>query len=224
MKRTSTAHVLLATAGLALALAGCSPEGGDEQAQNTSPSSATSTASQAPSSPKSEPPPSSSEAPAEPAQSRAEAEQPPHDPTYCTSGNLEVTLGQEEGAAGTVYRPLQFTNVGDVPCVLQGFPEVAYVAGDDGHQVGKSAEHNGEEGPALTLQPGEVAHSNVGFTQVLNYDESMCGPTEVRGLRVYPPKESASKYVEAPGLGCSRTDITGSHLSVTSIEKGPGGY
>jgi hypothetical protein len=224
MKRINTAHALLATTGIVLALAGCS-SGSDEAGGPSPDAPATSeTTSAAP--PTSEqtdaPADASSAADSAHAAPKPQAQQPPQDPDYCTSANLSLSLGQGEGAAGTVYRPLVFTNVGDVPCVLHGFPGVSYVAGDDGHQVGKPAEHTGEKSPAITLNPGEVAHADVGFAQVRNYVPQTCSPTEVRGLRVYPPHETASMFVEVPGTGCARTELSGNQLTVTSIEKGAG--
>ncbi len=227
MKRTITAHVLLATAGLALTLVGCAQNGGDDRVQGTAPDSAAATSETAPAS-ESAPPTSteanvqSREASTSEGEPRAAAEQPPPDPDFCTSAELSLSLGEGGGAAGTVYRPLRFTNAGDFPCVLQGFPGVSYVAGDDGHQVGKPAEHTGGEGPALTLYPGDVAHADVGFVQVRNYDAQACSPTEVRGLRVYPPQETASKFVEVPGTGCARSELHGNQLTVSTIEEGPG--
>ncbi len=228
MKRTNTAQALLAATGIVLALAGCGSGGGE--ALNTSPNSqaATSeaTADAPPTSARDNP--DSTDPGADDvdgdreAAPGADAKQPPPDPDYCASANLSLSLGEGEGAAGTVYRQLVFTNVGDIPCVLHGFPGVSYVAGDDGHQVGKPALHNGEKGAPITLNPGDVAHADVGFTQVGVYDEQACSPTEVRGLRIYPPHEMASKFVELPGTGCARTELGGEQLTVSSVKEGSG--
>ncbi|EID53924.1 DUF4232 domain-containing protein [Saccharomonospora xinjiangensis] len=224
MKRTMTAHLLLATVGATFALAGCGSGGSPGSAAGSSPeesvtASATTSGSEATA-------PTSSTAGHAPSDTSTDgstdARQPPQDPDFCTSGELSLSLGEGGGAAGTVYRPLRFTNVSDFPCVLRGFPGVSYVAGDDGHQVGKPAEHIGSKGPALTLYPGDVAHADVGFVQVRNYDTQACSPTEVRGLRVYPPQETASKFVEIPGTGCARADLHGNQLTVSTIEEGPG--
>lgn len=221
VKRIIGTDVLLVAVGTALVLSACSTE-----------TSGTKTDQSANAAADSSPPAASALEPgaaAEPDDGRAntpdaEAKQPPPDPDYCASKDLSLALGEAEGAAGTVYRPLKFTNVSDFPCVLHGFPGVSYVAGEDGHQVGKPATHTGQKGQALTLRPGEVAHADVGFTQVANFDPAVCQPTEVRGLRIYPPKETASLFVEIPGTGCASDELPGNQLTVASIEPGAGGH
>ncbi|TLW93710.1 DUF4232 domain-containing protein [Saccharomonospora piscinae] len=237
MTRDTRVRRLLVAVGTALALTAC---GSGTEASDTGAAEGTGATSEAPvaepvsespselraqvgSTPDTAPPgtPAAEPESAEPERTQAPP-RPPQDPDYCASGNLSLTLGEGGGAAGTVYRPLRFTNVGDVPCVLHGFPGVSYVAGDDGHQVGEAAMHTGGKGAALTLRPGEVAHADVGFTQVRNYDESTCHPTDVRGLRIYPPQETASLFVESPGTGCASGAVR-DQLSVSTIEAGAGG-
>ncbi|WP_051399439.1 DUF4232 domain-containing protein [Haloechinothrix halophila] len=147
---------------------------------------------------------------------------PQANPGLCTSGDLELSLGPASGAAGTVWRPLRFTNVSGGPCEIQGFPGVSYVAGDDGHQVGAAAYREGSKGAAVTLTAGETAFAAVGFTQVGNYDPKDCQPTKVRGLRVYPPQETHSKFVRYERTGCANEDLRSHHLRVRTIEQGTG--
>ena len=121
-----------------------------------------------------------------------------------------------------MWRPLRFTNKSASPCVVHGFPGVSFVAGDDGHQVGAAAFRDGSKGAAITLQPGQVAYAPVGFTQVRNFDAGDCKPTPVRGLRVYPPQETASMFLPAGGTGCANTDLPGNQLKVQTIQRGAG--
>lgn len=144
------------------------------------------------------------------------------DPAMCRSGELALSLGRGSATAGTYYRPLRFTNEGDRSCVLHGFPGVSYVAGEHGDQVGPAAERQGERGDPVRLAPGEVAHAVVGFVQVRNYDAGACEPTQVRGIRVYPPSETQAKYIAAPGTGCASDEIPGNQLTVRAVEPGPG--
>ncbi|GAA1213614.1 DUF4232 domain-containing protein [Prauserella alba] len=137
----------------------------------------------------------------------------------CLAADLELSLGRGQGTAGTHYRPLRFTNVSDSPCVIHGFPGVSYVAGDDGHQVGAAAHRTGNKGAPVTLQPGRTAHADVGFVQVRNYDPAECKPTPVRGLRVYPPHETNSMFVKAPGTGCAEFP-GGQQLTVATVQPG----
>lgn len=140
----------------------------------------------------------------------------------CKSADLTLALGDSEGAAGTVWQALRFTNESSAPCVIQGFPGVSYVAGDDGHQVGAAAYRDGTKGSAVTLSPGQTAYAAVGFSQVGNYDPDECEPTEVRGLRVYPPQETRSMYIAAPGRGCANENVSSYQLKVQTIRAGSG--
>jgi hypothetical protein len=145
----------------------------------------------------------------------------PSGPAPCKSAGLKLALGPGEGAAGTVYRPLRFTNTGSTTCVLHGFPGVSYVGGENGAQVGKAADRVGEKGAAVSLKPGGVASAVVGFVNVHNFEEAACKPTPVKGLRVYPPGETVSMFVEAPGTGCAGTP-PGTQLKVQTVVAGPG--
>ncbi|GAA4876497.1 DUF4232 domain-containing protein [Pseudonocardia benzenivorans] len=113
----------------------------------------------------------------------------------CTAGELGLSLGQGDAGAGSVFQPLIFTNKGNRTCELTGFPGVSYVAGDDGHQVGPAAAMSGPRGPEVPIAPGRSAQAQVQFVQVANFDAAVCQPTPVRGLRVYPPGETASLFV-----------------------------
>jgi hypothetical protein len=141
--------------------------------------------------------------------------------SVCSVGDLDVSLGATEGAAGTVYRALVFTNTGGRTCTIQGFPGVSYVAGDDGHQVGAAATRVGDKGPAMTLRPGVTAAAPVGFVNVGNFDPETCLPTVVRGLRVYPPHDTKSEFVPFETTGCAG-DLVGSQLTVRTVHEGSG--
>lgn len=145
----------------------------------------------------------------------------PVDPAICHSNALSVTLGPSDGAAGTIYVLLRFTNTGPAQCVLHGFPGVSYVGGDNGAQIGPAAERDGVKGAAVNLPHGGVASAQLAMVQVLNYEASACHPTPVTGLRVYPPGETASVFVPLKGTGCSVTP-PGPQLRVETVQPGPG--
>ncbi|HEX2133203.1 MAG TPA: DUF4232 domain-containing protein [Actinophytocola sp.] len=213
---------MMVVGGIALAMlaAGCNT-GSDDNAESPPVPSISDAAGAAPTTetttetpaPTSEPPPAPAPATKQPAK-----EPKPANPAECQVTELKLSLGRGHGAAGTVYRPLRFTNVGDRTCVIQGFPGVSYVTGDDGRQVGQAAYRVGTKGPAISLKPGMTVHAPVGFTQVGNYDPAECKPTHVRGLRVYPPHEYDSMYLPAPGTGCAG-DPPGHQLVVKTITR-----
>ncbi|MQA07962.1 MAG: DUF4232 domain-containing protein [Pseudonocardiaceae bacterium] len=152
--------------------------------------------SSAPTTSSSTPPATSTEPTGQPARPRR---------TECTAGTLRLDLVGGEGAAGTVYRSLKFTNSGGESCVIQGFPGVSYVTGDSGQQVGPAALREGTKGAPITLAPGSSASVDVGFTNVRNFAPADCRPTKVRGLRVYPPHDTAAMFVPFRTDGCAST-------------------
>jgi Protein of unknown function (DUF4232) len=162
------------------------------------------------------PAPEQSAAPPASAPESAAASVQPGGTPRCTTAELRATLGAGDGAAGSVYRPLLFTNTGARTCALRGFPGVSYVGGDDGHQVGPAAQEVGDRGGAVTLRPGGQAAATVQFVQVANFDPAVCRPTPVRGLRVYPPGDTASLFVAADGTGCAGTP-PGPQLTVRTM-------
>lgn len=212
--RIPFAMPVTAGAVLALALAGCG--GGTQNAaeQDSTSSASSTTSSPSPTATSSSPPVSSKPPERKPA--------PGADPEFCQTTQLRLVLGKGSGGgtAGTYYRPLRFTNTSDEPCVIQGFAGVSYVAGDGGRQVGPAAERVGEDGPTVTLQPGYTAHADIGFVQVRNYEAAVCEATHVRGLRVYPPQETESLFVKAPGTGCASDEMPGNQLTVATVRPG----
>lgn len=188
---------------LALALAGCS------SSTTAGPASAPETTAAAPTT-ASEPatPGAPTGSPATPTGSAAAP--------GCRSAQLNASLGPPEGATGSVYRVLIFTNTGTQACAMRGFPGVSYVAGDGGQQVGPAAERVGEASGSVRIAPGATASAQLQLVNVANYDAALCQPTPVRGLRIYPPGETAALFVPVEATGCAGTP-PGSQLTVGTI-------
>ncbi|BAH49690.1 DUF4232 domain-containing protein [Rhodococcus opacus] len=138
----------------------------------------------------------------------------PH-PDRCLIGELEVTLGEPSGAAGSQEIPLVFTNTGTRDCILHGYPGVSYVAAPDGPQVGAAAARDGGTETPVTVAPGARATAAVRATVVQNYPADTCGPTPVAGFRVYPPNDTGSVFVPYPSTGCSQSGVK--QLSVQPV-------
>ncbi len=223
MLRSSVTTGVLLSGGAAvvLLLAGCNTGGTASPADPDVPTIPGSTSQQAE-------PPASTPAPTTtaPPPSTVQNQQPPPTPasgssTECKVADLKLSFGGGDAAAGTAYRALVFTNKGSRTCTIQGFPGVSYVAGEDGHQVGPAAYRTGKKGPAVTLKPGGSAYADIGFVQVRNFDPAVCKPTDVRGLRIYPPHEYNSMFIAAPGTGCAGTP-PGNQLTVATVQPGTG--
>jgi Protein of unknown function (DUF4232) len=134
----------------------------------------------------------------------------------CGTDELRGSLGPAEGAAGSVYVPLVLTNIGGRTCELRGFPGVSYVAGADGHQVGPAAAMSGPRRGEVVLKAGAAAAAQLQLVNVANFDAGVCRPTPVRGLRVYPPGDTTSLFVEGAGTGCAGAP-PGNQLSVQTL-------
>jgi Protein of unknown function (DUF4232) len=121
-------------------------------------------------------------------------------PHTCLTSGLSVRLGAEQGAAGSVYEPILFTNTSGHPCTLFGYPGVSFVAPGTGHQVGSAAFRNPQHAPSgLTLAPGASASAMLQVVDDHNFPPTNCQTVTVSGLRVYPPGNTAAAYVPFGG-------------------------
>jgi hypothetical protein len=125
----------------------------------------------------------------------------------CSARQLGVRLGRSEGAAGTMYVAIVFTNRGTTACSLRGYPGVSSVGGADGHQIGAPAGRTPAAGPEVVLRPGAVASAAYGQADALNYPKARCHPVSARGLRVYPPGSTRAWYLPLKHLACSSTSV-----------------
>jgi len=143
-------------------------------------------------------------------------------PTLCRTADLGLSLGGSDGAAGSSYTPIRFTNHGAAACTLHGYPGVSFVAGDAGTQVGPAASEDpgGMSVTTVTIAPGAVASAVLQTTQYLNYPAVTCRATAVRGLRIYPPGNTAAGFLSLPAgtMACAGTRI----LSVQPVQAGNG--
>lgn len=124
---------------------------------------------------------------------------------FCESRDLKLYVASLPSEAGHPFSRLEFHNVSGHSCVMRGYPGVSTVAGDDGHQVGHSAIRQPDFGPVSTVRvaPGGYAYARLQQVDPDNYSLARCAPRKVRGLRVYPPEETAAKYVPMAGDACS---------------------
>jgi Domain of unknown function (DUF4232) len=137
---------------------------------------------------------------------------------WCTTATLHITLGQGNSGAGHYYVPIVFTNSGTRGCGLTGFPAVAYVAGDDDHQVGDVATSEPDAVEGVTLQPGQSAMAWLNQVNIDNYDPTRCGPTRADGVRVYPPDDNGSVILREPDArACAKHMPSQRQLTVRAV-------
>jgi Protein of unknown function (DUF4232) len=106
----------------------------------------------------------------------------------CTTGQLSVSVGQAQGAAGSQIIPLVFQNTGTTTCTMQGYPGVSMVDAS-GAQVGAAAARTGQTAPLVTLTAGQ---STTAIFRQANPGIINCTPVAVQGFRVYPPNQTTS--------------------------------
>lgn len=148
----------------------------------------------------------------------------------CTTGNLDVWLNtMGNGAAGSSYYNLNFTNLSAHSCTLYGYPGVSGVT-QAGIQLGSSAGRDAEHAPSvITLTSAKTARGfnndtpRSSATVVLqitvaeNFPTSMCAPVTAAGLRVYPPGQKESTVVPFPYVACGNAGPR--YLHVESVQK-----
>jgi hypothetical protein len=137
-------------------------------------------------------------------------------PSNCKSSELKLSFGHDaDHAMQKTYTSLQFTNTGQRTCTLEGFPGVSFVTGDNGRQVGEAANRSGNQGPTITLRPGNSTNAGLIMVNPDPFDPAQCKQVDVRGLRVYPPNETAAMFLPSTGATCSGE--VGPLLTVSSV-------
>ena len=134
------------------------------------------------------------------------ASQAPAGPGTCLASNLKGVLGTSQGAAGTIYTDVVLTNTSGTSCTLDGYPGVSFVTGPGGSEIGAPANRNSMSPVTkVTLAPGGQANVVIALTDVGVYPAAQCQPTTVSWLRVYPPNDYGSLYVQDSTQTCALT-------------------
>jgi Protein of unknown function (DUF4232) len=217
--------VLTGTAGLVMVVAATAVAGCGSQAASslsTSPSATSgSSGSNGAAASSSSASASSAAAPTGHASSAAVNPNVPGGPPGCATRDLKATVGVAQGAAGSVYQVIDFTNIGTASCSLYGYPGIALAGGSPVTQIGMAASRSPQAGPALvTLKPGAVANTLLRITEAQNYPTSKCSPMASTYLQIYPPNQTTPIYLGYKSTGCSATGVN--LLTVSVVQSGAG--
>lgn len=141
----------------------------------------------------------------------------------CTADDLGVWLAvaQLDGAAGSVYYPLQFTNLSRHVCAMRGFAGVSAVDRNL-HQLGSPA-GRAHVVPVRTvvLAPGRTAHAVLRYGDVTVSTAPGCHPTlRTFELRVYPPGQHHATYAAFDFEVCSHAGPV--YMDIGPIQAGVG--
>jgi Protein of unknown function (DUF4232) len=143
----------------------------------------------------------------------------------CRSASLTITVNdsQADGAAGSTYYPLDFTNTSSAPCEMYGYPGVSFVTAGSGagQQIGAAASRS----PAfpkvnVRLAPGATAHAWLRVVVAANYPASSCHPVTAHWLRIFPPGETAAGYLGHTFDACSSASTP--VLTILPVRAGQG--
>jgi hypothetical protein len=228
---TGSVSLLLRLAGVAAAgavLAGCAAGSSSSAPPPVSSATTSVSAASAPSSAASSA--AASSAPSTPASSApassgssAHAVAPPSasGASGCATRDLQVKAGVSQGAAGSLYQVIVFTNIGNTACTLYGYPGVSLAAGTPVTQVGQAATRSPIAPPTLvTLQAGQAGNALLRVTQALNYPTATCSPKATTYLVIYPPNQTTPIYLAYSATGCASNTVK--LLTVGVVQAGAG--
>jgi hypothetical protein len=168
--------------------------------------------------------PASQPASTAPATPTTSASPTPAGPPPCPTSALKSSVGTGNGAAGSTYYPLEFTNASSAACTLFGYPGVSFVTGTGGSQIGRAASRNPAVGSTLvTLAPGSTAHATLQVVNAMNYPDADCHLVTAHTMKIYPPNQTAPIYLSFNAPACSSHAKSVHILAVEAVQQGNGG-
>jgi hypothetical protein len=133
----------------------------------------------------------------------------------CSANDIGAWLAvsQGNGAAGTIYYPLEFTNLSQHTCSLFGYPGVSAL-GPAG-QLGSPAGWDSLAGArTVYLAPGATAHTILAYHDAAVSTEPGCDPVNSAALlRIYPPDQYSATYAAFSFQACSHPGVV--YMNIT---------
>jgi hypothetical protein len=145
----------------------------------------------------------------------------PAGPGPCPTRSLRVKLGLSQGAAGSIYQVIDFTNISPVTCTLYGYPGVSLVGGNPTFQIGLAAkEDTSTPRKLITLAPGAVGNALLRLVQAGLFPPAKCLPLTTKYLQIYPPNQTTPVYLHYVTQACSKSI---QQLTIRVVKSGSGG-
>ncbi len=135
----------------------------------------------------------------------------------CSNSNTYVWFAlAPSGAAGTIYYPIEFTNIGTSSCYLYGYPGVQAINSAD-NPVGPAASRLTLSHGDVVLKPNQTAYALLGIVEkgVI----SGCTATQADGLQVYPPNETQKQFISDFTFSACKNKV---YLHVYPVKSGIG--
>jgi hypothetical protein len=139
----------------------------------------------------------------------------------CTSANLAVWISPElaNGAAGTIYYPLDFTNISNHTCFLVGWPGVSAVNGNL-KQLGAAAVRDSFiPRRFVDVAPGGTAHATLLWEDAVVFNPG-CGRVTASFLNVYAPDQRSARIAFFDNPVCTVKNHT--YMRIWRIQPGVG--
>ena len=139
----------------------------------------------------------------------------------CPTRSLGLKLGLAQGAAGSTFQVIDFTNVSNASCTLYGYPGVSLAGGNPVTQIGlAAAESHATARKLVTLSPGAVANAVLQIAHAVNFPAARCGLVTADHLQIYPPNQTTPGYLHYTAQTCSKKIQT---LTISVVQPGSGG-
>lgn len=162
--------------------------------------------------------------PAATASATPSASPTPAGPAPCATSALRASVGSGDGAAGSTYYPLEFTNVSGAACTLFGYPGISFVTGAGGSQIGRAASRNPAVGSKLvTIAAGSTVHATMQVVNAMNFSNSDCHLVTAHWLKIYPPNQKVPIYLSFTAQTCASRAKSMHILGIEAVQPGNGG-
>jgi hypothetical protein len=139
----------------------------------------------------------------------------------CPTRSLGLKLGLAQGAAGSTFQVIDFTNISNATCTLYGYPGVSLAGGKPVKQIGlAAAESHATARKLVTLTPGAVANAVLQIAHAVNYPAAKCGLVTADYLQIYPPNQTTPAYLHYSSQTCTKPVRI---LTVSVVQAGSGG-
>jgi hypothetical protein len=139
----------------------------------------------------------------------------------CPTRSLGLKLGLAQGAAGSTFQVIDFTNISSAACTLYGYPGVSLAGGIPVAQIGlAAAESHATARKLVTLAPGAVANAVLQIAHAVNFPAAKCGLVSADRLQVYPPNQTTPAHLHYATQTCAKPVRI---LTVSVVQAGSGG-
>jgi Protein of unknown function (DUF4232) len=122
----------------------------------------------------------------------------------CTTSDVKVSINAGNGAAGTIYYELTFTNTSMGNCTMDGYPGVV-AAGMNG-DLGASAVREAANFSTVTVTPGAKVSAQLAYKDAKT-TEMGCNMAQASELKIIPPNRFDSLTVPFNGQVCSSMTV-----------------